>query len=110
MQYLSNSWLGLVLLAWAVLSVIWLTLALGTIRDAREDAAAARKTRDFHRELLLKREQQMSDLLSVVSEKNSLISSLSFELDRLYVAEIARVPAPDLRSNVDKVLDYYAKA
>jgi hypothetical protein len=110
MQYLSNQWLGLVLLAWAVISVIWLTLALGTIRDAREDAAAARKTRDFHRETLLKREQQMSDLLNVVAEKNTLISQLSFELDRIYVAEIAAVPPADMRSNVDKVLDYYAKA
>jgi hypothetical protein len=106
MQYLSNEWLGLVLLAWAVISVIWLTIVIGAMNDAREDRDVNTRARDYHRKHVLQREERIYELINQLREKDELISMLSFELDRIYVAEIAAVPPAAPVTNTDKVLAY----
>ena len=109
MQYLTNSWIGLVLLAWAIISVIWLTLAIGAARDAREEANTHRAMRRLQRNRIDSMDARIADLvdeLQILRSQNEwhiLGNAVLAELEE----SVRRPSHRKLVTNTDKVLDYY---
>lgn len=101
--------ISLALLAWAVISVIWLTLAVGSARSAREDVRVLREAKSFYQDQVFKREDRIAELVQANKdlrsqhEWNILGNAVLAELE-----ESVRQPSyRKLVSNTDKVLDYY---
>lgn len=107
MDFLSYQALSMLLLLWAIVSVCWLGIVTDDKNLLKQQVATHLAVRKENRSRLLKKDERIDELVQSLKDKDTLISHLSFELDRIYMAEIAAVP-PANASNTDKVLAYYS--